>query len=104
MPLSYPLFCRVSTLEAEMILANGFVDDTTVTLGDGSQLTGVRFSDEPVAPNDDPDGGVLLYLAIPGRRLRDYELITASGSLDEWVVPATVVNKYGRPEVVPEPS
>ena len=102
-PVPVPLFYRTSKVEADAILAGGFTDVVVGTLSNGEPLIGVRLRDDRGEPDGTADRGAVLFLQIPADRLRPYELLPLDGSsrIEEWIVPAKILNEYGAPVVVP---
>ena len=87
-------FHRTTKRAARAILRHGFKD------ADGSYLTnilhkGVWISDVPLDANEGPPGGVLLSVKIDGRRVRAFEWIEKGKPYREFLVPASILNKYG---------
>lgn len=89
------------TNEAAAILAEGFRD------GRGRYMTAVEFSgvwlsDRPLDFNEGAAGDTLLTVEVPEQAIIDYEWAEDGKPYREFLVPAEVVNRYGRPQVVTE--
>jgi hypothetical protein len=84
---------------AESIIKNGFKD------AEGTYLTnetfsGVWISDKPLTSNEGAKGEKLLMIYIPENVLIEYEWIEEDKPYREFLIPASVVNGYGKPEIV----
>ena len=83
-----------TTYAAEAILRDGFRD------GEGYYLTahlwsGVWLADRPLDINEGADGDTVLCLDIPEEAVRPYEWIKDFKGYREFLVPASLVNKWG---------
>jgi hypothetical protein len=89
------LYHRTYQERAAAILRDGFHDSTGRYLTDEDH-TGVWFSDRPDCGM--PTGDVLLeiFMSLPEAELAGYEWIEEGKGYREWLIPATVVNKYGK--------
>lgn len=92
-----------TTTHETAILRQGFKDGTA------EGVTGVWFSDRPTSVNDGaPPAGVVLELKLPAEIITEYEVLLEGADQDrhggnryrEFVIPAEVANRYGRPRVV----
>jgi hypothetical protein len=94
---------------AEAILREGFRDASGwygFVRDDGTRLiqTGVFFSDVPVGVNEGAKGDPLLgdpvlVVEIPEDEIAEYGWTDA---IREWCIPAEIVNRYGKPALLPE--
>src|SRR5262245_58725355 len=91
------LFHRTNV--AEQILAEGFRDGTGAYLTD-QEYTGVWFSDRPLDANEGAWGHTFLTVELPDELIADCEWIEEGKPYREWLIPAGIVNQFGRPVVV----
>jgi hypothetical protein len=87
------------TFHADAILSEGF------RVGEGTYMTahrheGVWLSDIPLDVNDGAMGDIVLAVDIPEEIVTDYEWVQDGIGYREFLVPAEVVNRYSKPEVV----
>lgn len=92
------------TPSSAQILREGFCDGSG-TYGLGSEQTGVWFSDQPIKPHLQP--GALLAVDIPDEEAAPYEVqrdarFHGLWKWREFLIPAKVVNKYPRIQVIDE--
>jgi hypothetical protein len=89
------IFYHASTPDRiRSILSEGFQD------GCGSYLTrstyvGVWFSDRPLDENEGASGHTVLWIEAPEREFGEYEWKEPGKPYREFLVPATLANKYG---------
>lgn len=98
------------TPATDAILAEGF-KDATGYYQTSQQFTGVWFSNQPLDANDgvtiDPERYKLLVIELPESKVVEWEWVDESmeseeGHLRTFLIPATLANSAGRPEVVEE--
>ena len=94
------LFHKTKRENTESILSEGFRD------GEGYYLTdevwrGVWQSDKPVDPSRDGDD-TLFTIDIPEDVILEFEWVEEGKPIREFLVPATLVNSYGPPEITEE--
>ena len=87
-----------TTYASKSILAQGFRD------GEGHYLTdrrwrGVWLSDRPLDINEGAKGDTTLALDIPIHVFVEFEWMEEGKPYRESLIPATIVNRYGPPEV-----
>jgi len=87
------------TNAAEAILEHGFKDSSGFYMTDRLH-SGVWLSDRPLDDNEGADGDVLFCLAIPEDVVKGYEWIEEGKPYREFLVPAMIVNAYGKPQVI----
>ena len=93
--------CFNRTPHADKILTDGFRD------GEGTYMTrtihkGVWFSDCPLDFGQGAKGDTLLSLEIPSDVLPEHEWIEVGKPYREFLIPAEIVNRLGKPEVCDE--
>jgi len=89
------------TYHAEQILTDGFKDGTSDYLTDLT-FTGVWLSDIPLDNSEGAKGDTLLQLEIPEETMITYEWIEDDKPYREFLIPADVLNGYGKPTIVDE--
>lgn len=82
-----------TTDAAESILRDGF-RDATDTYMTTNAYTGVWLADSPLDINEGAAGDVTLILDIPEHEVAPYEWVEEGKPHLEFLVPATVVNRY----------
>ncbi|MBN3949062.1 MAG: hypothetical protein HWQ38_22380 [Nostoc sp. NMS7] len=91
------------TNASEVIMKEGFKDGTG-TYMTGEFHTGVWFSNFPIDANEGAFGDVVLSLDIPEEVFIQYEWVEESPEVEnkyrESLIPASIVNKFGKPEIV----
>src|SRR5262245_8840384 len=95
------LFHRTARTTAERILRSGFRDTTARYLTD-REWSGVWVADRPLDNSEGASGEALVQVEIAEEILTDYEWIEEGKPYREWLVPADILNKYGRIELVEE--
>lgn len=86
---------------AAAILSDGFRDGHGRYMTD-RELSGVWFSSEPLDENEGAAGDTLLMLELPAALFEEFECVEEGKTYREALIPAEVVNGYGRPVVVVE--
>jgi hypothetical protein len=90
------------TDHAKEILDNGFLDGTGSYLTDAT-FSGVWLSNVPLTVNEGAKGNTLLMVDIPEEVIAaDFEWIEEGKPYREFLVPASIVNQYGPPSIVPD--
>ena len=86
------------TPEAEAILNDGFLD-TTGTYMTVNEYTGVFVSDTPLDVNNGAAGMTTLVIKVPEDILKQHEWIQEGLGYREFLIPASILNRYGSPEI-----
>jgi hypothetical protein len=86
-----------TTFNAAQILAQGFRDGKGC-YGTDTPRKGVWFSDRPLDVNEGAKGDTLLILDLPDKVFATYEWKEDGKPYREALIPAKVVNRYGRPK------
>src|SRR5438093_4209336 len=97
------VYHRTRGESVRQILADGFRD------GEGSYMTeqtwrGVWVSDRPLDINEGAAGDYLLVLKIPDHVFCEYEWVEEGKPYREALIPADVLNRYGKPTIDDESS
>ena len=88
----------VSATAAAVIMSDGFKDSEEKYVSDFA-WRGVWVSDRPLCP-DGVSGNALLTLEIPGHVFAEYEWIHKGAAYRGSLIPAAILNRYGRPIAV----
>ena len=86
------------TFEAAAILAGGFQDGTGYYLTDQLSI-GVWLSNKVLDINEGAARDTVLSIDIPAEVLSKYEWVEEGKPYREFQVPASVVNRHGRPRI-----
>jgi hypothetical protein len=92
------IFHSTVSAKVAVIVRDGFKDDEERYLSDFA-WRGVWVSDRPVHPNGTP-GNRLLTLEIPAELFEEYEWVQEDAAYRGSLIPATVLNRYGPPQLV----
>ncbi len=92
-------FHRTERATADAILREGFQDGESWS-GFEMMVSGVWLSDVPLDYNDGADGDTLLAVTLTTARARRCEVIEAGKPFREYLVPARLLNRYGRTRLV----
>lgn len=92
------IFHSTVSAKAAVIVREGFKDDEEKYLSDFA-WRGVWVSDRPVHPEGAP-GNVFVTLEIPAELFEEYEWAQDDAAYRGSLIPATVLNRYGPPEIV----
>lgn len=96
------IFHSTVSAKAAVIVREGFKDDEEKYLSDFA-WRGVWVSDRPVHPEGAP-GNVFVTLEIPAELFEEYEWAQDDAAYRGSLMPATVLNRYGPPELVKNDS
>ena len=91
------IYHRTARTVAAVIMTDGFNDSAEKYVSDFA-WRGVWVSDRPFCP-DDASGDTVLTLDVPAHVFAEYEWIPEGASYRESLIPAAVLNRYGRPVV-----
>ena len=86
------------TTHATAILSHGFRDGTGKYLTK-HEYTGVWVSDRPLDASEGAHGETLLSLDVPEDVLAEHEWFEEGREFREFLVPASILNRYGPPIV-----
>ena len=92
------IFHRTAKKTAAMIMSEGFIDNEEKYLSDFA-WRGVWVSDRPPRA-DEVSENALLTLEIPAGLFAEYEWLQEDSSSRGSLIPATILNRYGRPEAI----
>jgi hypothetical protein len=92
------IFHRTAKNIAAAILVDGFTDNEEKYLSDFA-WRGVWVSDRPPCA-DQVSGNALLSLEIPAELFAEYEWLQDEDSGRGSLIPATILNRYGRPQPI----
>jgi hypothetical protein len=96
------IFHSTAKANVAVIVREGFKDDDEKYLSDFA-WRGVWVSDRPVPPDSAP-GDALLTLEIPTELFEEYEWVQEDAAYRGSLIPATILNRYGPPQLVGDPS
>jgi hypothetical protein len=89
------VFHRTTQAAAEQILHSGFRDHTARYLTD-REWTGVWVSDRPLDNSEGASGETLLQIEVAEPMIASYEWVEEGKPYREWLIPATVINGFGK--------
>ena len=92
------LFHITGNANAEAILKNGFRDATENYLTN-QEWTGVWVSTEPFNGQYQNDANTLFAVEIPEDVISEFEWVEEGKLIQEWLIPAALLNSYGPPVV-----
>jgi len=92
------IFHSTVSAKAAVIVREGFKDDEEKYLSDFA-WRGVWVSDRPVRAEGAP-GNVFVTLEIPAELFEEYEWAQDAAAYRGSLIPATVLNRYGPPQLV----
>ena len=96
------IFHSAVNAKVAVIVREGFKDDEEKYLSDFA-WRGVWVSDRPVYLDGAP-GHVFLTLEIPAELFEEYEWVQEDAAYRGSLIPATILNRYGPPQLVEHPS